>query len=263
MVPSIPILMFHSLDEGDSPISFPPAVFRRGVARLQAAGYRVVSLTELAYCLKGGMPFPDKALVITFDDGYRTVFDEAFPVLRQHGMTATVFLTVGQPQEGEDRRRRYDRRRATRLPRLAGREMLSWREIGEMHRAGMDFGAHTLSHPDLRRLPEAMIEREIGVSKSVIEDALGRGVTSFAYPGGYYDERSLDIVRQRFACACSDKLALASRRSDRHALERVDAYFVRTDRLFATLLAPWFGWYVRMRSIPRALRRGVMSWMKQ
>lgn len=248
MVFSLPILTFHALDNQPSVTSFSPRVFRRGIARLHENGYRTLSLVEAAECLRQRMPFPERTFVITFDDGYQSVYEEALPVLRDYGMGATVFLTLGEMAGAET---------AGRLPSLSGRSMLSWHEIREMSKIGFSFGAHTLTHPDLTRLPVDRVEAEICRSKAVIEDALGDAVKCFAYPYGRYDQRSREIVRQYFACACSDKLGLTTRNSDLYALERVDAYYLRTDRLFDVMLTRLFPWYIAARSIPRQIRRAV------
>jgi peptidoglycan/xylan/chitin deacetylase (PgdA/CDA1 family) len=181
--------------------------------------------------------------VITFDDGYRTVYQEAFPVLREHGMTATIFLTIGETGA------------RGRLPTFAEREMLSWSEIREMHAAGIDIGAHTLTHPDLTRLPRERVETELRDSKRGIEDALGAPVQCFAYPHGRFDAQSHELARRYFTCACSDRLGLVRAGSDLHALERVDAYYLRRQRLFDLVSTPWLDWYLRLRNVPRTVRR--------
>jgi peptidoglycan/xylan/chitin deacetylase (PgdA/CDA1 family) len=199
-------------------------------------------------CLRQGQPFPPRAFVITFDDGYRSVYDEAFPVLQSYGMLATVFVTVGE---------RTAARPVGRLPSLSGRSMLAWHEIREMQQWGIDFGAHTLTHPDLTRLSLDCAEAEIRDSKAIIEDALGARVDCFAYPYGRYDQRTREIAGKHFACACSDELGLVAADSDLYALERVDAYYLRTDRLFRVMLTEWFPWYIRARGVPRHLRHLV------
>lgn len=245
---SLPVLTFHALDSLPSVISFSPRVFRRGIARLYESGYKAIGLLEAVDCLRQGRPFPDYSFVITFDDGYQTVYDEAFPILQEYGMTATVFLTVGEKGISKP---------ADRLPSTEGRSMLSWREIQEMQRWGITFGAHTLTHPDLTRLPYHRVEAEVCNSKVIIEGILSAPVACFAYPYGRYDNQSCEIVRQHFTCACSDKLGLVTGSSDLYALERVDGYYLRTDRLFDVMLTKLFPWYIRARSIPRLLRRAV------
>ena len=123
MAPSLPILTFHALDDRPSAMSFPVPLFRRAMTRLFERGFRTLDLLEAVDWLKRGMPFPERSLVITFDDGYQSVYEEAFPVLGQYGMCATVFLAVGDGRKTEP---------ASRLPSLHGRSMLSWPEIREM-----------------------------------------------------------------------------------------------------------------------------------
>jgi peptidoglycan/xylan/chitin deacetylase (PgdA/CDA1 family) len=216
------------------------------MARLREHGYRTVSLSEAVACLREGRTFPDRSLVITFDDGSRTVYDEAFPALRRYDMSATVFLSVGRPRGQSHQGLSSD-----------GGPLLTWQEIREMEVCGIEFGAHTLTHPDLTRLPVERIEEEVCGSKTIIEDALGTPVTCFAYPYGRYDARSYAIVRKHFVAACSDRLGLVTSGSDPYALERVDAYYLRSDWLLGLMLTRWFPWYVRMRSVPRSVRRTV------
>ena len=218
------------------------------MARLHESGYRTLGLVEAADCLRRREPFPERAFVVTFDDGYQSVYDEAFPVLQQFGVSATVFLTVGEKGDGSA---------GGRLPSFEGRSMLSWSEMREMQRRGISFGAHTLTHPDLTRLPSYRIEAEVFGSKRIIEDALGIGVDCFAYPYGRFDSRSHDIVRQHFSYACTDRLGLITRKSDHYLLERVDAYYLRTEALFDLMLSRLFPWYIRARSISRSIRRAV------
>lgn len=101
------------------------------------------------------------------------VYDQAFPILQRYGLSATIFLTVGV--KGKETQ-------AERLPSTSGRSMLRWYQMKEMQRSGIAFGAHTLTHPDLTRLPGDHLEAEVvGGGKAAVEDALGTEVTSFAY----------------------------------------------------------------------------------
>ena len=242
----LPILMFHTIDDRHSVISFAPGVFRRAMTKLHERGYRTLNLLEAWEHLRQGTEFPSRALVITFDDGYETVYKEAFPVLQRYGFSATVFLTVGKINSGID---------SNRLPSMCDRSMLSWREIREMQRSGIEFGAHTLTHPDLTCLSRKQAEAEICESKSVIEDALGDPVESFAYPYGRYNAHSREIVSHHFACACSDRLGLVTGHSDHFTLERLDTYYLRAEWFFTQFSSAFFPIYVKARSIPRGIRR--------
>lgn len=247
---SLPILTFHSLDDQRSAISFPPELFHRWMAYLFKNGYQTISLLTVVDHLGLTKPFPERSFVITFDDGYESVYKEAFPVLQNYGMTATIFLTIGKKgRPGSEER----------LPSLEGRPMLTWYEIKEMKQWGIEFGAHTLTHPDLTRLPLEGMRSEIIDSKRMIEDALSTPVMCFAAPYSRYDQRVLEIIRQHFTCACTDKLNLIQLDSDPYSLERVDTYYLRTERLFRLMMTPWFSWYLFVRAIPREFKRLIRN----
>lgn len=260
MSSTLTILTFHSLDDARTGVSFSPALFERLVRVLGAGGYAVVSLPDAVKALRDGAGLPRRPLAITFDDGDRSVHQVAFPILRQLGWPATVFLKVGDPS---DATRRGGGDPSARLPSWEGREMLSWGEIREMQGAGVNFGAHTLTHPDLTRLPTSDVEREMVVSKAVLGEALGESVTGFAYPFGRYDARSLHLARRHFAYAVSDRLAIASAGSDLHALPRVDRFFLSHPRLVDLLAEPWFPWYIRACNVPRTARRALRTLLRQ
>jgi peptidoglycan/xylan/chitin deacetylase (PgdA/CDA1 family) len=245
---ALPVFTFHALDSEKSPISFPPHIFRQGLARLHATRHQAVSLDQAVEHVKTGKAFSPRAYVMTFDDGYRSVYDEAFPLICDLHLAATIFLSVDQEGEATER-----------LPSLNGQAMLSWDEIREMVRYGITFGAHTLTHPDLRTLVSSRVEKEIVGSKDILEQALGCRVSSFAYPFGRYDATSHAVARAHFACACSDRLGLISHRSDPYALERIDMYYLRYARIFELVQTGLFPWYILSRRIPREIKRAVLD----
>jgi peptidoglycan/xylan/chitin deacetylase (PgdA/CDA1 family) len=250
MTPRLPILTFHALDDLPSVTSFPPKLFRLALTKLHENGYRTISLLEAVDCLRMKKSFPQKSFVITFDDGYETVYKVAFPILQNYDMSATIFLTVGE---------NGSRKIGERLPSLEGRSMLNWYEIQEMKRWGIEFGAHTLTHPDLTRLPRDRMVMEICDSKKIIENNLSTPISCFAYPYGRYNDSVRELVQQHFASASSDKLGFITENSELYSLERVDAYYLRTDKLFDLMLTRWFPWYIWACSIPRWIRRTVVN----
>jgi peptidoglycan/xylan/chitin deacetylase (PgdA/CDA1 family) len=242
----LPILTFHAVDDADrSAIAFPPAGFGQAIEILHRVNAQPLELAGVADLILGRAPFPSRAVVLTFDDGYQSMYEAAFPILQLHRFTATVFLTVGRGRTGPD----------DALPSMNGRRMLRWREIRAMHESGISFGAHTLTHPDLTRLPAARARAEIWESKARIEDALGAPVTTFAYPYGSVNGQIRRLVAERFDGACADRLGLASARSDPLALERVDTYYLRAYPAFDMIFTEIFPWYLRARNLPRLMRR--------
>src|SRR5687767_14758683 len=93
---SLPIFTFHAMDHSPAVISFSPAFFERGMRFLHQTAYRTLKLVDVAAHIRNGHSFPERSIVLTFDDGYQSVYDHAFPILQRYGFSATVFLTVGE-----------------------------------------------------------------------------------------------------------------------------------------------------------------------
>ncbi len=244
----LPILTFHAVDHEPAVYSLSPQMFRHGMRQLHAHGFRTIHLDEVVDILRSGREFPARTVAITFDDGYWSFYAEAFPVLQEFEMTATVFVPTGEPTHAAS---------TDRLPTLEGREMLGWPQIREMARAGIAFGAHSMTHPDLRKLSDQDVAREILGSKDVLEDRLGQAVSSFAYPFGLFDARCRAVVQQHFAAGVSDALGFVEPTSDPWTLARLDSYYLRTGPRFDSFFQPWFPAYLRARNLPRRLRRWV------
>ena len=104
MAAHLPILTFHDIADDGAVISTSPALFERGMACLHDAGFRTLDLTAAAEMIRRGERFPYRHVVITFDDGYESVYRVSFPVLQRYGFTATVFVTVGKQPPAEPNR---------------------------------------------------------------------------------------------------------------------------------------------------------------
>lgn len=164
-------MMYHAFDESRSIIAIPPAVFAWQMRWLHENGYQVIPLSRLVQYLRNADPLPARSVVITFDDGFETIYTYAFPVLVRYGLPATVFLVAGYCGRQND----WPNRPLT-VPHLS---LLSWTQIREMDRRGIEFGAHSLSHPRLDRLAPEKAAPEILDSKACIEDRLGHAVELF------------------------------------------------------------------------------------
>jgi len=240
----IPILTFHSLDNGSSPLSFPPSLFRRGMAQLHRAGFRTVTVARAARLLRqdGDGASPARLMAITFDDGCQSFHEHAFPVLRDLGFQATIFVITAP--EG-----------SISLSFMRGKPRMTWDQLGRLQESGMEIGAHTVTHPDLTRLDEAGIVAELEGSRAAIADGVGVPAASFAYPFGFYNDRTRTLAQACFDCACSADLAVADSTSDLHALGRLEMHYFRNEATFALLSSPRLGQYIAVRSALRAVRR--------
>jgi peptidoglycan/xylan/chitin deacetylase (PgdA/CDA1 family) len=180
---ALPILMYHSISDdaesGTSPYyrtSTRPVLFAHHMRWLKDEGFRSVGLEEgLRLAQQGGLE-QDKAVVITFDDGFRDFYDAAFPILKACGHTATVFLPtafIGQNRQS-----------------FKNKECLTWKEVRELRAQGIQFASHTVSHPVLYESSWAEIGNELSASKRKLEQELGEKVTSFAYPYAFPQQDS-------------------------------------------------------------------------
>jgi peptidoglycan/xylan/chitin deacetylase (PgdA/CDA1 family) len=143
------------------------------VSLLRRRGYRFVTARELAADVAPG----PRTAALTFDDGFRNWLTVALPLLRSLDVPATFFVCPGLFGE-----------RHTDVPGEAG-ALLEADEVRALHDAGMEIGSHTLSHPDLRGLDDAGLERELRDSKQAVEAVTGEPCQALAYPYGLYDER--------------------------------------------------------------------------
>jgi peptidoglycan/xylan/chitin deacetylase (PgdA/CDA1 family) len=244
--PKIPILTYHSIDSSGSVISTAPDIFRRQMKYLSEAGYDAIPLRELAALLKSETALPSKTVVLTFDDGFRNFYTEAFSVLSEYNFKATVFLVTdfcgkqnnwsGNPPD---------------LPRS---ELLSWDEVRELNAYGVEFGSHTKTHPDLTKLTAAETEAEVVQSKAAIADALGQEISTFAYPFGRYNAAIRRLAAANFDAACSTDLGKVAPRSDFSSLNRIDSYYLSSQRLFEMLQSVTFDNYMRFRQVMRNVK---------
>ena len=182
----VPILMYHEVGDRTqtkSPLAVTPEAFADQLAYLHGEGFRTVTAAALPAALAAGVPL-DRTVVLTFDDGYEDFHATALPLLRQHGFTATVFVTSGWVQDDAE------------WPgvRRPGR-MLSWGQVTEASAAGIEIGAHSCQHPQLDQITADRLREELYASKARIEDKLGAAVLGLAYPFGYSNAQVREMAR--------------------------------------------------------------------
>lgn len=243
----IPVLTYHSIDASGSVISTDAATFRGQMKFLKSAGFNVISLGDLTKHFRARKKLPTKTIVLTFDDGFQNFYTTAFPVLADYNFTATVFLVAAHCEKYND----WDGD----LPTIERSRLMSWNEIKELHNYGIEFGAHSLTHPDLTRIPLEQVKRELSESKMVIEDRLGGAVEMFAYPYGKFNISVKRLTAENYAAACSTNLGKVQKESDFYSLERVDTYYLKNERIFKSLESFSFDRYLQIRQAMRNLKR--------
>ena len=233
------ILTYHSLDDSGSVISVPPALFRRQLQALKDSRVPVVPLRDLPSTVS-------PAVALTFDDGYQNFADLAAPELAGHGFPATVFLVTSFCGRTNDWPGQWPA-----IPRLP---LMSWTTIRSLSRAGLDFGAHTATHPNLSQLDEAAARDEILASKREVADRLGLPVESFAYPYGSASAAVRRLVAENFSHGCATNLGFVTPASRPEALERLDVYYLSRLYFFRHLFDTPARGYLALRGLLREWR---------
>lgn len=212
----LPIVTYHALDTSGSAISVTPLAFAGHLERFFRAGYRLLPLSAaldwLAHPDEGG---PVAAL--TFDDGYRSVYEVARPLLERFGWAATVFAISdwlggtnqwpGQP------------------PTIPAARLMSATELRELSASGWEIGAHSRNHPDLTSLSLTELVDEVTLPATVLADVTGHPVRVFAYPYGRYNQPVRAAVAEIYTAACTTTMDGVVATSDRHTLARLDAWY--------------------------------------
>lgn len=167
--------MYHDVGFPGAPLVVPPDAFREQMDYLVSEGYSTITLDDLLKAMAGqDVPLPSKPVVITFDDGYEGVYRFAYPVMKQRGLSGTVFIISGM---------------------VGTKGYMTWDNIRELCRHGFTAGSHTVSHPDLTALDVHGIAREVGASRRAIAAETGQEAIAFCYPAGRFSPLVIEEVR--------------------------------------------------------------------
>lgn len=189
----IPILIYHKIDErnefGINALS--PVRFAEQMRQLKSAGYQTITFRDVLAEKK----LPSKAIIITFDDGYRSVYQQALPIMRPLGFRGVVYLIgnfIGRNNDWDVQ--------------LAGSRFqhMDRDQLIELVEYGWELGGHTMTHRALPYLSAADLAAEISESYRLVETLSGREPLSFGYPFGLHSRRVRRAVREagfRFGCA--------------------------------------------------------------
>lgn len=256
--------MYHSIskdkENGIHPyykVNTSPVIFAEHMNYLYENNYAIISLAE-AVKIMNSYRQPKQSVkqltnklrnyaVITFDDGFRDFYTQAFPILQEHVFTATVFL----PTEFIDN---------TGL-KLTGKAHLSWNEVRELKSYGINFGSHTVTHPQLKLLKREDVEHEIRYSKETIEDKLGESIDSFSYPFAFPEEdkestRYLKdiLIKCGYKCGVSTRIGTTSIKDYIFFMKRLPVNSCDDPKLFKAKLEGGYDWLYFVQYSKKRLR---------
>jgi peptidoglycan/xylan/chitin deacetylase (PgdA/CDA1 family) len=207
----VPILMYHYVRTNPDPrdeigygLSVTPELFAAHMGFLAERGYRVVPMRALHEYVGAGKLPGEKWAVLTFDDGYRDAYAEAWPVLKRHGFGATIYMIADLVEN-----QRY----------------LTKEQLRELSQAGVEIGSHSASHPDLPSLNAARLRHELVDSREALQRIVGGPVVSFCYPSGRNNAAVREAVRAAgYASAVTVEPGIFKGHEDRFQVPRVRVY---------------------------------------
>lgn len=160
----IPVLCYHDVNPAQSnELLLDPKKFKEQMKYLKDNGYLPLTLDELYSFLKENKPVPEKSVVITFDDGYRFNYSYAYPILKEFGFKATIFVISDF---------------------IDNDLYMTKTQLKELSDYGLDIESHTAKHEDLSLLNEEMQVETMKKSKETLESLLGKKTNYIAYPFG-------------------------------------------------------------------------------
>ncbi|MFQ5648477.1 MAG: polysaccharide deacetylase family protein [bacterium] len=189
----VPILAYHKVqNEFELGASYTtPRQFERQIKFLYENGFKSISLEEYVQNNNHG----PRDVIITFDDAYASVFENAFPILRQYDFTATIFVItkyVGDWNSWDYHGNRFRFEHCT------------WQQIEILAKEGWEIGSHTVSHPNLRSLSLKTLWFELRYSKDVLENQLNQPIKVMSYPFGSFNSNVIGLVKKAgYEAACT------------------------------------------------------------
>lgn len=234
----IPILMYHALlgskSEGVHGVHILRSEFEKQMQYLHEEGYQVLPLDEIVDLFVSPKPHPpQKAVGITFDDGYLSLLEHATPILSKLGYPSTLFLTVGAVGLNS-----YNEMKGFSVSSVPNNDRpLNWDELNEMQTKGWSIESHGINHHSLPSLSNAERSIEFEKSLEILRNRLNNLPKYFAYPFGHYNSKSIKGLSKHYKAGFAVHNGLADNREDIFRIRRVEINQNDTMESFAKKLS--------------------------
>jgi peptidoglycan/xylan/chitin deacetylase (PgdA/CDA1 family) len=225
------VLCYHAVSsEWRAALSVTPHALEQQIRFLVRRGYRGATLHDALTSESD-----ERRLVVTFDDGFRSVLDLALPILSRLGLPATLFVVTDQVESEPRGWSGVDHWLGG--PHRHELDLLTWSELRQLADVGWEIGSHTRSHVRLTELDDDDLEEELDGSRKRCEEMLGRPCRSLAYPYGMYDDR---VIRAASAAGYEAAVTLPQRldRVEPLAWPRIGVYHGDGRLAFAAKVSP-------------------------
>lgn len=241
------ILAYHAVEDGPRPLCIEPELFEAHAAVIAVSGGTAFTVSELAAALRADR-LPDRAVAITFDDGCASVAERAAPVLAAHGLRATVFCVAGHIGGVNDW--------PTQAPWAPPLRLANDRALAALAAEGWEIGSHGFEHAPLDRVDPGAARREVVESREHLEQKIGVGVSSFAWPyGSRPGAAAAALLAETYAASCGAGPGVVRAAANAQALPRVDAEYLRDPALLSRALRGSADLYLAARRIAARARR--------
>ena len=242
-----PILEYHMVTENPHPDAkpyvVPPEDFAEQLDYLAEEGYTTITPQDYARARKGKQQLPEKPIILSFDDGYEDNWRVVLPMLEERGMKAVFYMvtnSIGQPG------------------------YLTWDNLFDMERRGMEIGSHTANHLPLTTLSPEKQREELRLSKLMLEWKGMKTIYSFSYPNGSYNAGVVAMLaEEEYLTAVTGEAGLNTLETNPYLLRRVNIpppHFGLTEfrlRLMKADIAARLD--VRLSQLPEGMRDGILE----
>lgn len=213
----VTILMYHNITDGEEDyMSVHKDKFREQMKFIKDNGYNVISLDDLYAYYTEGTPIDDKSIIITFDDGYWNNYMNAYPVLKEFGFKATLFMITSMIDQ---------------------KLYLNKDRLREMDANGFSIQSHTVSHLELNKMSYDQQFYELSESKKILEDILGKEIKYISFPYGQFNKDTIMITRKlNYNLAMGTVPEKAIRRNGLYNLNRIAVFGNTNIKQFEELL---------------------------
>ncbi|MBI5492923.1 MAG: polysaccharide deacetylase family protein [Deltaproteobacteria bacterium] len=239
-MPVLPVLMYHHVSprEGDM-VTVTPRTFEAQMRHIKDAGYRTLALGEVLAFIEGRLDIKEKAVAVTFDDGYLDNYVYAFPALLSYGIKAAVFAVTGWVEKATEANASIDKEALieefkskppshseTKLLIEKGfhnRAVVDWEMAEEMEESGLvEFHSHTVSHKSCDRITGGELLIELKGSKEALEARLKKPCDYLCWPKGRYVAKSVEMAKEAgYRGVFTTGHGIVKRGSDPFAIQRI------------------------------------------
>ena len=253
----IPVILYHRVGTEED-CKLPPKCvsinnFQMQLNYLIEQGYYFATLDEVVNYVMGKITLPKRTVVITFDDGFKDNYKYAFSILKEKGIKATIFINTNFIGK------RLSMKEAFGSTKPESRDViyqfLTWHEIIEMSNNGINFEPHTHNHADLTIIEMSEIEKEIIISKAILEEKLKKKVEHLSFPFGKYNKTICDVLKKmEFKSAWAVRLNNVKPKMYLYALPRKQIGDISLER-FKIKISHYEKWVFLLYSLLKKIKR--------